>query len=131
MIYPVKMESERVLVTSMEEDGAVQVEVDDSQAIVGEPVPTEEEKLEEGEGLQEEEEEGGEEEEQEDDDGEYVFQFGSGMDPLDFTKDDDSGLQPYQQFERLEYEALAEKKRKGLGSSQMYGNFYFFWAGCY
>lgn len=112
--------------TSMEDEGAVSVEVEDGQATVGVPVLTEEEKHEEGEGLQEEEEEGGEEEEDDDDydgdgdgDGEYVFQFGSGMDPLDFTKDDDSGLQPYQQFERLEYEALAEKKRKGLDSSQI------------
>ncbi|XP_030473262.2 uncharacterized protein LOC115690903 isoform X2 [Syzygium oleosum] len=123
------MEGERILVSSTEDDGAVGVEVGDCQATAGEPVLTEGERHEEGEGLQEEEEEeeeeGGEEEEDDDDDdgdgdgdGEYVFQFGSGMDPLDFTKDDDSGLQTYQQFERLEYEALAEKKRKGLDSSQ-------------
>nr|XP_027127071.1 uncharacterized protein LOC113743291 [Coffea arabica] len=36
------------------------------------------------------------------------------MDPLAFTKEDASGLQPYEQFQRLEhdYEALAAKKRK-------------------
>ncbi|XP_030550361.2 general transcription factor 3C polypeptide 3 isoform X2 [Rhodamnia argentea] len=118
LFYIVSMESEGIVVTSMEDDGALPVDVEGHQAPVGEPVLTEEGKLVEGEGLLEEEEEGGEEEEDDDDVGEYVFQFGSGMDPLDFTKDDDSGLQPYQQFQRLEYEALAEKKRKGLDSSQ-------------
>ncbi|KAL6992752.1 hypothetical protein U1Q18_010867 [Sarracenia purpurea var. burkii] len=40
------------------------------------------------------------------------------MVPLAFTEDDNFGLQPYQQFERLEheYETLAEKKRKVLSS---------------
>ncbi|XP_009781369.1 uncharacterized protein LOC107832204 isoform X1 [Nicotiana tabacum] len=62
----------------------------------------------------EEEEEDEEEEEEEDGNGEYKFRFGAEMDPLAFTEDDASGLQPYQQFERLEhqYEALAAKKRK-------------------
>ncbi|KAL3513257.1 hypothetical protein ACH5RR_025974 [Cinchona calisaya] len=69
----------------------------------------------------EEEEEGGEEDEEDEDDEEedddedvYKFRFQAGMDPLAFTKEDASGLQPYEQFERLEhqYEALAAKKRK-------------------
>ncbi|GKV35145.1 hypothetical protein SLEP1_g43450 [Rubroshorea leprosula] len=56
--------------------------------------------------------------EDEDDDEEYAFRFKSGTNPLDFVGDDSSGVQLYQQFERLEYEALAEKKRKALADSQ-------------
>lgn len=72
---------------------------------------------------EEEEEEGQEEEEAEEDDnedeGEYTFRFKEGINPLDFVEDNaDSGVQPYEQFERLEYEALAEKKRKSLANSQ-------------
>lgn len=65
---------------------------------------------------EEQEEEGkeGDEEEGEEEDEDYAFRFKSGMDPLDFTHEDAGGLQPYQRFERLEYEALAEKKRKAL-----------------
>ncbi|KAJ0085375.1 hypothetical protein Patl1_06855 [Pistacia atlantica] len=58
----------------------------------------------------ENENDGGEEEEGEDE--EYVFRFNSGVNPLDLTENNSSGLQTYQQFERLEYEALAERKRK-------------------
>ncbi|KAG5520301.1 hypothetical protein RHGRI_033015 [Rhododendron griersonianum] len=56
------------------------------------------------------------EEEDGDGDGAYAFRFDGEMDPLAFTEDDTFGVQPYQQFERLEhaYEALAEKKRKSL-----------------
>ncbi|CDP22006.1 unnamed protein product [Coffea canephora] len=59
----------------------------------------------------------GEEEDDDDEDEEeegYKFRFSDDMDPLAFTKEDASGLQPYEQFQRLEhhYEALAAKKRK-------------------
>ncbi|KAI8526496.1 hypothetical protein RHMOL_Rhmol12G0001200 [Rhododendron molle] len=56
------------------------------------------------------------EEEDGDGDGAYAFRFDGEMDPLAFTEDDTFGVQPYQQFERLEhaYEALAEKKRNSL-----------------
>ncbi|XP_058224439.1 uncharacterized protein LOC131333749 isoform X4 [Rhododendron vialii] len=56
------------------------------------------------------------EEEDGDGDGVYAFRFDGEMDPLAFTEDDTFGVQPYQQFERLEhaYEALAERKRKSL-----------------
>ena len=80
---------------------------------------------------EEEEQEGGEqqEEDEEDDDdgneddnegeGEYMFRFKDGINPFDFVEDNvDSGVQPYEQFERLEYEALAEKKRKLLADSR-------------
>lgn len=64
----------------------------------------------------------GEEEEEEDEDEEegYSFRFEGDMDPLAFTKVDASGLQPYQQFERLQhqYEALAAKKRKARADLQ-------------
>ena len=79
--------------------------------------------------VEEEEEEGGgdgdEEEEEDDDDddnegeGNYMFRFKDGINPFDFVEDNaTSGVQPYEQFERLEYEALAEKKRKLLANSQ-------------
>ncbi|KAM3323972.1 general transcription factor 3C polypeptide 3 isoform X1 [Capsicum chacoense] len=57
-----------------------------------------------------------EDEEEEDGNGEYKFQFGAEMDPLSFAEEDAFGLQPYQQFERLQhqYEALAAKKRKAV-----------------
>ncbi|XP_059631065.1 uncharacterized protein LOC132273957 isoform X2 [Cornus florida] len=56
------------------------------------------------------------EDEDEDGDGAYTFEFNGDMDPLAFTEDDACGVQPYEQFERMEheYEALAEKKRKAL-----------------
>ncbi|OWM77222.1 general transcription factor 3C polypeptide 3 isoform X2 [Punica granatum] len=69
------------------------------------------EEQEEDEGKQEGDED--EEEEEEEEEG-YAFRFESGMNPLDFTHEDATGLQPYERFERLEYEALAEKKRKAL-----------------
>lgn len=59
---------------------------------------------------EDEEEEEGEEEEED----EFQLTFQGEMNPLDFVEDDAFGFQPYQQFERLEYEALAEKKRKAL-----------------
>ncbi|KAL6981150.1 hypothetical protein U1Q18_022779 [Sarracenia purpurea var. burkii] len=66
---------------------------------------------------EEDEEEDGIDGEDEGDDS-YTFRFEGEMDPLAFTEDDNFGLQPYQQFERLEheYETLAEKKRKALSS---------------
>lgn len=64
----------------------------------------------------EEDEDETDEEEDGDGDGLYTFRFEGEMDPLAFTEDDTFGVQPYQQFERLEheYEALADKKRKAL-----------------
>lgn len=68
-----------------------------------------------------EEEEGDEEEEEERDEGEgeegYRL-FDGEMDPLDFIQEDPNGIELYQQFERLEYEALAERKRKALHEQQ-------------
>ncbi|KAK9095770.1 hypothetical protein Sjap_021267 [Stephania japonica] len=65
------------------------------------------------------EDDGEVEEEEEDEevdveDGEYTLRFEGEVNPLDFIEDDAHGVQPYQQFERLEYEALAEKKRKAI-----------------
>ncbi|KAK7341332.1 hypothetical protein VNO80_24258 [Phaseolus coccineus] len=69
-----------------------------------------------GTGEQEEEEEHAAQEEDDNDieeEDEYTFRFENGMNPLDFIdNNDDSGLQPYERFERLEQEALADKKRK-------------------
>ena len=48
---------------------------------------------------------------------EYIFRFKEGVNPLDFVEDNALSGQPYKQFERLEYEALAEKKRKALADS--------------
>lgn len=66
---------------------------------------------------EEEEEEEGEEDDVEDE-GVYTFKFKDGVNPLDFVEDNAFSVQPYKQFERLEYEALAEKKRKALADSQ-------------
>ncbi|CAM6088014.1 unnamed protein product [Calypogeia fissa] len=54
--------------------------------------------------------EGGEDDENND----YQLQFETGMDPLAFAEEDESGVAPFQQFERLEYEVLAARKRKAL-----------------
>jgi general transcription factor 3C polypeptide 3 (transcription factor C subunit 4) len=75
---------------------------------------------EENEGEQEEEVEEEGEEGEEEDECEYTFRFEEGINPLDFVEDNAaSGVQPYEQFERLEYEALAEKKRKLLADCQL------------
>lgn len=74
----------------------------------------EEEEEEDNEGADEEEEE----EDEPEGEGEYTFRFTDGMSPLDFVHNNDSGIQRYQQFERLEYEALADRKRKALAESQ-------------
>lgn len=52
-----------------------------------------------------------------DEDDQYVFRFKSGVNPLDLTESNTSGLQVYQQFERLEYEALASRKRKAADAT--------------
>ncbi|XP_077231618.1 tetratricopeptide repeat (TPR)-containing protein [Tasmannia lanceolata] len=59
--------------------------------------------------IEDGDEEDDEEEEEDLDEGEYTLRFEGEMDPLDFAQDD-----AYQQFERLEYEALAERKRKAI-----------------
>ncbi|OMO51533.1 Tetratricopeptide-like helical, partial [Corchorus capsularis] len=83
---------------------------------------SESKKREEAEGKvpdnEEEDDDEEEGEEEEEDDG---FRFKSGINPLDLVGDNASGLQIYQQFERLEYEALAEKKRKALADSDLEG----------
>ncbi|EXC33654.1 General transcription factor 3C polypeptide 3 [Morus notabilis] len=56
-------------------------------------------------------------EEEEEEEEEYSFRFKEGVNPLDFVEDNALSGQPYKQFERLEYEALAEKKRKALADS--------------
>ncbi|XP_020103106.1 general transcription factor 3C polypeptide 3-like isoform X3 [Ananas comosus] len=55
-----------------------------------------------------------EEEEEEGDDEEYAIEFDEETNPLDFIEEAADGVELYQQFERLEYEALAERKRKAL-----------------
>ncbi|KAL2936929.1 General transcription factor 3C polypeptide 3 [Bienertia sinuspersici] len=92
-----------------------------------------EEREEENEGKEEEEEEeeedggGGEEGEDEDEmeeeeEEECLVRFKGDINPLDFVEDGTSQIQLYQQFERLEYEALAEKKRKALAAIQGEGS---------
>lgn len=67
-------------------------------------------------------EEEDDEDEEEEEETNYKLRFEGEMDPLAFTEDDAFGVQPYQQFERLEneYEALAAKKRKSLATSQSF-----------
>lgn len=58
-------------------------------------------------------------EEEEEDNESYNIKFYGEMDPLDFALNNSyNGVEIYQQFERLEYEALAEKKRKAPSNSQ-------------
>ncbi|GAB2286529.1 hypothetical protein Dimus_020927 [Dionaea muscipula] len=78
----------------------------------------------EGEEEEGEEEDGDEGEEGEEDDigeGECFVGFQNEMNPLDLIRDDASGSQVYKQFERLEYEALADRKRKALANKQSEG----------
>lgn len=58
------------------------------------------------------EEEEGQEQEHNNEDGEFAMRFEGDMNPFDFTENDAFGIQPYQRFELIEYESLAEKKRK-------------------
>lgn len=62
----------------------------------------------------------GDDDDDEDEEEDYQFCFEGDVDPLSFTQVDASGLQPYQQFERLQhqYEALAAKKRKARANLQ-------------
>lgn len=48
------------------------------------------------------------------DEDEYSLLFEGEMDPLRFAEEDENGKLPYEQFQRLEYEALAARKRKTL-----------------
>lgn len=58
--------------------------------------------------------EGAGEDEYVEDEGECIFRFKDGINPLDFVEKNDAGVLRYQQFERLEYEALAGKKRRAV-----------------
>lgn len=49
-------------------------------------------------------------------DDEYNLVFEDEMDPLRFAEEDENGKLPYEQFQRLEYEALAARKRKNLAT---------------
>ncbi|CAL9099031.1 unnamed protein product [Musa textilis] len=75
----------------------------------------EEEAEDDVEGEEEEEEE--EDEEGDDDEG-YTLRFDGDMDPLGLVQEDNHGVDLYQQFERLEYEALAERKRKAVSQKE-------------
>ncbi|KAI3975307.1 hypothetical protein MKX01_033547 [Papaver californicum] len=69
--------------------------------------------IEDEEDVNRDEEDGNEEE---DGDDVFTLAFHGEINPFDLTEDDAFGVQPYQRFERLEYEALAEKKRKLLNN---------------
>ncbi|XP_008786393.1 general transcription factor 3C polypeptide 3 isoform X2 [Phoenix dactylifera] len=99
---------ERGLASGLEDRGVVEMEEDEGRG-GGREVEEEEEWEEEEEGEEGEEEEG------------YRLQFDGEMDPLDFVQEDANGVELYQQFERLEYEALAERKRKTLHEQQSRG----------
>ncbi|EFJ04351.1 hypothetical protein SELMODRAFT_432497 [Selaginella moellendorffii] len=86
-------------------DGDVEVDVDGFESVmVGE--------------CDDEQEEEVEEDEDEEEDEDYALRFEGDMDPLAFVDVDQNGDLPYQQFERLEYEALAERKRKALAKKR-------------
>ncbi|THU53836.1 hypothetical protein C4D60_Mb10t18610 [Musa balbisiana] len=73
----------------------------------------EEEAEDDVEGEEEEEDE----DEEEDDEG-YTLRFDGDTDPLGLVQEDNHGVDLYQQFERLEYEALAERKRKAVSQKE-------------
>ncbi|MCL7043412.1 hypothetical protein MKW94_027674 [Papaver nudicaule] len=75
--------------------------------------------LEDEEDVNRDEEDGNGEE---DGDDVFTLTFHGEMNPLDLTEDDAFGVQPYQKFERLEYEALAAKKRKQLNDCPLDGS---------
>ncbi|XP_078156073.1 uncharacterized protein LOC144551848 isoform X1 [Carex rostrata] len=86
-----------------------------------EAAPTEEQEEREEKGEHEGENgEEGDEKEAEDDEEEgegeerCELKFGDGTDPIDLVQGAHDGVELYHRFERLEYEALAERKRKAL-----------------
>jgi hypothetical protein len=50
------------------------------------------------------------------DDDEDTLLFQGEMDPWRFAEEDENGQLPYEQFQRLEYETLAARKRKHLAT---------------
>ncbi|KAK4573981.1 hypothetical protein RGQ29_031780 [Quercus rubra] len=106
------------------EEGLLAVSTKDNKKVDVEKEEEEEEEEQEGEQQQEDDEDDDDGNEDENEgEGEYMFRFKDGINPFDFVEDNvDSGVQPYEQFERLEYEALAEKKRKLLADSHCEGS---------
>ncbi|XP_016648963.1 PREDICTED: general transcription factor 3C polypeptide 3-like [Prunus mume] len=58
----------------------------------------------------------------EDDEDENTFSFKDGVKPLEFVEDDAFGEEVYEQFVGMDYEALAERKRKALEDSRPEGS---------
>ncbi|CAL9013150.1 unnamed protein product [Prunus brigantina] len=54
--------------------------------------------------------------------GKNTFSFKDGVNPLEFVEDDAFGDQVYEQFVGMDYEALAERKRKALEDSRPEGS---------
>ncbi|KAI3726599.1 hypothetical protein L1987_66397 [Smallanthus sonchifolius] len=52
--------------------------------------------------------------EEEEDEDTYTLRFEGDINPLALTEVDANGVHPYQHLERMEYEALADKKRKAI-----------------
>ncbi|CAO2824772.1 unnamed protein product [Amaranthus hypochondriacus] len=77
-----------------------------------------EEKVSKNEDEEGEGEEGEDDEEEEEEEEECALRFEGEMSPLEFVKDGTSQVQLYQQFERLEYEALEVKKHKITSSNE-------------
>lgn len=74
----------------------------------------------------EEGDEGEAEEDEEEGEGEDRFElkFGDGTDPIDLVQGAHDGVELYHRFERLEYEALAERKRKALQDQHQFPDRY-------
>lgn len=56
----------------------------------------------------------GDEEYDDEEDDTYTLRFEGEINPLALTEVDADGVHPYQHLERMEYEALADKKRKAI-----------------
>jgi hypothetical protein len=98
-----------------QEDGEYELGMQELEGADGENLGVSEREEEDEQGLPEVEVEAEAEGEAEDED-EYSLLFEGEMDPLRFAEEDENGKLPYEQFQRLEYEALAARKRKNLAA---------------
>lgn len=95
-----------------------------------EVAPTEEQEREEkGErevenGEEGDVEEGEEDEEEGEGEKRCELEFADGTDPIDLVQGAHDGVELYHRFERLEYEALAERKRKALQDQHQFPDRY-------
>lgn len=77
-----------------------------------------------GNGEEGDEEEGEEDEDEGEGEERCELEFADGTDPIDLVQETHDGVELYQRFERLEHEALAERKRKALQDQHQFPDRY-------